>query len=95
MDSRHEPSITMKTPECDRWGKVVDDAKTIEEFMDFLSSKGYIICLSNEYGYFPKMVSNRQIVYDYFEIDSDKLEKERRELLEEVRSKRQLVKSVE
>lgn len=89
MNSRHGMSITMKTPECDKWSKVVEDAKTIEEFMDFLSSKGYIICLSNEHGYFPKMVSNRQIVYDYFEIDSDKLERERRGLLEEVRSKRQ------
>lgn len=74
-------NVPLRTPECDRWGKVRSKAVGLHEFLGFLSSEGIILCMSNEYGYFPMMRSKDQLIYDFFKIDADKLEKERRELL--------------
>lgn len=74
------------TPECDRWSKVHSKAVALHEFLDYLSSEKIILCMSNEYGYFPKLRSNDQLIYDFFNIDADKLEKERRELLRSIQN---------
>lgn len=76
--------VPLRTPECDRWGKVHSKAVGLHEFLDFLSSKEIILCMSNEHGYFPMMTSKDQLIYDFFKIDADKLEKERRELLRSI-----------
>lgn len=71
----------------EKWSKVHDDSVVIQEFLDFLSSEGIIMCKTNEFGYFPMMRSQQQLIYDHFKIDVDKLEQQRRNLLSEVQEK--------
>lgn len=81
--------------ELDKLVAAHGDAFIISEFIDWLGDSGYRICKfqegiihSNELGdytpegWYPQRKSHEQLLADYFEIDLDKVEKERRELLE-------------
>ena len=72
--------------ECDKWAEVVNDARVIHEFSEFLSSKGMIICEVFGEGYIPVRESVQDLIYKHFDIDYKKLEKERRDLLAEVQN---------
>jgi len=71
----------------EKWSKVHDDSVVIQEFLDFLSSEGIIMCMTNEKGIFPMMRSQQQLIYDHFKINADKLEQQRRNLLVKVQEK--------
>lgn len=80
------------TPELDRMRGVRDEAATISEFLDWLGSENLSICSlvknranpSDSY-YAPISTSNEKLLAAFFEIDLDKIEKERRLLLEQIR----------
>ena len=71
--------------ELEKWSNVHEDSIIIHEFLDFLSNEKILLCISNEYGFSPTFRNHEQLIYDHFKIDSDKLEQERRELLEKTR----------
>ncbi len=72
--------------ELDKWGSVHDDFVTITEFLAFLSSKGVSLCsVVDEIEQFQPVVGYQNLLYEYFNIDKNKLEKERRKLLESIK----------
>lgn len=76
------------TPECDKWAKVHEDSVVIQQFFEFLSSKGINLCyMEKTYEQFlPVMQTHDDLIYEYFEIDRSKLEQERRAILEKCRT---------
>ena len=95
----HDQSIIVKEvakSELDNWSAVHGSAVIINEFMDFLSSKGIILCqLDKEYQtYHPILKQRDDLIYECYNINSNKLESERRELLAKIQSKQQKVNEV-
>lgn len=76
-----------KTPELDKMKAIKDQSQVIGAFLDSIGQEG--ICLA-EYSKRDELVpvgkSIEKILADYFEIDLDKCEAERRAILEHIRS---------
>lgn len=74
--------------ELDKWADVCEEAATIKEFLTNQSSKAMLCKVYPEHQfnqYMPILESEiSELIYDYFDIDSQKLELERRQLLKEV-----------
>lgn len=97
MNKQNDQSIIVEEvprSELDKWSEVHDSAVTINEFMDFLSEKGIILCqLDKEYQtYYPVLKQRDDLIYECYNINFNKLESERRELLVKIQSKQQKVK---
>lgn len=83
-------------PESERLHKVSGDVSTLHEFLEWTRSEGLILCRLQDTGrirfdapveeYFPSYESMQDLIYRFFEIDDDKLERERRAMLEELRT---------
>lgn len=72
-----------KYPECDKWGGVADEASVIEDFASWLSDeKGIHFCETGEFGFYPCGTAVSSLIYEYYEIDVNKLESERRAILQ-------------
>lgn len=87
-------SYRLRTPELDKIRSTRKEKGTqfIGEFLEWLSRKNYTICeiqeSRGEMGeYSPLYVSIETLLAQYCEIDLDKAEKERRAILEHIRSK--------
>ena len=89
----------METPMCNKLREVSDDSQKIGEFLEWMNGKGYWI---GKYGRYtdpeteeeegeeeliPIKKSTEELLADYFEIDLNQVEKERRAILEEIRKK--------
>ena len=80
-------------PECEKMAKVSDKSQTIGEFLDWLRGEaGYIIAeygadsdKDRDEGPFPIHKSIEQLLADYFEIDLNKVETEKRKMLDKIR----------
>jgi hypothetical protein len=72
--------------ELERMAQIRQYSQPIGEFLDWLKSR-YTICQSSEYGYWPALKSTEELLAEYFEIDLEQAERERRELLEKVRER--------
>lgn len=81
--------------ELDKMRAVKDDSAVISGFIDWLEEEGYQICKHQETifhsqelgdytpeGWYPQRKTYEQLLADFFEIDLEKIEQERRELLE-------------
>lgn len=77
------------TSELDKWSAVHADSVILEEFLEFLSGKGISLCevYPPHDQFYPVKQSLQDLIYEHFGIDPQKLEKERRELLEVTREK--------
>lgn len=81
----------MTTPELDKQAKIIKSgaAGHVQEFIDWCNEQGYALCLprpdSLHGAYTPIMLSPEQIMADHFGIDRDKIETERRALLDHLR----------
>ena len=83
----------MSYPESERLKDVGEQADTIHEFLDWLSSQGVWLGryvnpdsgLESERLYVYH-ISHQNLVYQYFDIDGKKVEAERRAMLKEYRS---------
>lgn len=71
---------------------VKKDADAISMFIDELADIGLVLCdrdtpddAPDHSGYYPTTRSIENILYAYFDIDANKVEQERREILEEAR----------
>lgn len=74
-----------KTPECDKMKAVKPKSQAIGEFLEWLADeKGYAIC-ENTRGaredWVPIRFNIEEILAEFFEIDLEKVEKERRAIL--------------
>ena len=80
-----------KYTECDKMLKVRDQSQTIGEFLDWVQNeKGYTLCERNEdrsfdQTYFPARFSMESILAEFFGINLNKVEKERRAMLADLR----------
>ena len=73
----------METPECDKLLEVHEESRVIGEFLDWANSRGiYLANFYEERGLVVDRRSHDQILADYYNIDLDKIEEERRYLLE-------------
>jgi uncharacterized NAD(P)/FAD-binding protein YdhS len=74
-------------PECERLVSVADESHKLGEFLDWLEQR-YTLCTHDdpEGRYWPAFFSKEKLLAEYFKIDLDKVERERRALLNHLRS---------
>lgn len=71
------------TPELDKMKALTEKSQAIGEFIDlFLAEKGMILCHETEVGFLPCSVSIEKLLAEFFGIDLNKVEEERRAILE-------------
>ena len=79
----------MTYPEHEKLGKIKDQSQAIGEFLEWLRvEKEYRICIYDpaDYDhYFPVFTSTNDLLAEYFDIDQNKLESEKREMLDFIR----------
>lgn len=75
----------METPEHDKLRAVKDRSQACGEFLDWLRDHGYVLCERAEEELVPAFKRTEQILAEFFEIDLDALEREKREMLAELR----------
>jgi len=81
----------IEMPECERLKAVQEQSQIIGEFLEWLGDeKGYFICTYGDNAEFPQLPflisdSRERLLAEFFGIDLDKVEKEKRALLEELR----------
>lgn len=76
-------------PECSRLVSVSDESQVIGEFLEWLQAR-YQLCTLDHYDYFqPQYPNINQLLADYYGIDLDKVESERRAMLADLRSKKE------
>lgn len=73
-----------ETPELDKMRSVREQAATLSEFMDFLDSENITLCDEGRHRdeYTPIYLSNEKLFAKFFEIDLNKVETERRAILD-------------
>lgn len=73
-------------PECEKMIKVKEESQNIGEFIDWLYTRYMHIAFYDEEGNLhPALISTEKLLAEYFNIDLDKVEKEKRQMLEELR----------
>lgn len=83
MSDNQNPSY----PECDKLSEVEDESHAIGNFLEFLSNKGiHLGEFTQREGYSQKhfepiSTSGENLLMEYFEIDTKKLEAERRAMI--------------
>jgi len=83
-----------KYPECEKLEKVSEESQKIGAFLDWLQNETkYIIAeySDDEEGealLFPIHKAIEQILAEYFKIDLNKVEKERKQILEDIRKQK-------
>lgn len=85
--------MKVETPELDRQAEIIESGKAdlLAEFYDWLIEQGYTLCEpvpNSLHGYYaPASYGGpEQLLADFFGIDRDKIEAERRALLDALRS---------
>jgi len=82
------------TPELDFQHLIIESGQSelLAKFYDWLTEKGYSLCFwsdGDEYddgGYYPLSMSPEKLFAEFFGIDLNKIEAERRAILEELRN---------
>ena len=71
----------------DKWGDVHEDVRTILAFLDWTSENKINLCIMNKEveQFMPIFKNHLDLVYDYFKINPNLLERDRRKLLESIR----------
>lgn len=78
--------VHIETPECDKLRKVTHKSQIIGEFLAWLQDeKGLVICDLEDNEYLPYGSSINQMLADYFEINLDKVEREKQAILDGIR----------
>lgn len=76
------------TPMLDKMEAVRARSQEIGEFLEWLGQQGYVICCSGRYPPAPAGKSTEQLLAEYFGIDLEAAERERRAVLDFVREQR-------
>ena len=71
-------------PECEKLSAVADESNNIGDFLDWLDNKGFLFCKYDKYeeSYYPTYPDTQKLLAEYFNIDLNKVEQERRALLQ-------------
>jgi len=90
----------MKYPEHEKMSQITDRSHTISEFLEWLESRRILLCeaadeRSWDSTYIPIVLNVEQLLAEYFEIDLDKINNEKDEMLKEVRKINASAKSKE
>lgn len=78
-------------PEHDKLSAVKDQSQTIGAFLEWMPSNGYYVGQYiqdpewKDYQFVPSNLTINQLLAEYFEVDLDKLEDEKRQMLESIR----------
>lgn len=77
-------------PEHDKLHAIKDQSQKLGEFIEWLHGQGMEICFCEHYDnsnheYFPIYKTIEQLLANYFEIDLNKLEEEKRSMIEQLR----------
>lgn len=81
-----EPLVPRSYPECEKMRAVHEKSQAIGEFLDWLSERGIVLAsYYEEAGLSPHRVNVEALLAEYFGIDLDKAEQEKRTILEELR----------
>lgn len=74
-------------PEHEKLQKVAELTQTCGEFLDYLEANGYSLCEVGQYDrFYPTFTPKVELIARFFEIDRDKIEAEKREMLERIRA---------
>jgi hypothetical protein len=79
-----------KYPECEKMAAIADKSQIINDFIEwFMNKKDIFVCKFDEgsNGYYVWGYSMEKILAEFFDIDLYKIEKERRQMLDEIRGK--------
>jgi len=83
--------------ECEKLNKHIEEWNAIYPFLEWLGEQGIELCRMDEElrkeGFLQYVAVGKRIqdlLYEYFDIDVNKLEKERRELLDQIRKAQNL-----
>lgn len=82
--------MKVKTPECDKLLKVSEKSQSIGQFLDWLENeKEFAICehYETDGDYIPVSINIERLLAEYFGIDMEKVEKERRKILDSLQKK--------
>lgn len=73
----------MEYPEHEKLSKIRNESQSIGEFLEWLSTKGVILCMIGEEGWYPASIhkSAEKWLSEYFDIDLRKLEAEKLQML--------------
>jgi hypothetical protein len=73
------------TPELDRQSQAIEDGRRLVEFLDWLSEQGYHLAKYHDGQPYDANPGPQKLIAGFYGIDLDKIEAERRALLEHVR----------
>lgn len=78
-----------KYPECEKLAEVSKDSQIIGQFLDEMKYAGKELCTfdDSEEQWMPVRGTIESILAEYFGIDMNKVEEERRAILDDIRSK--------
>jgi hypothetical protein len=73
-----------KTPNLDKWAAIEKEYNAIDDFLEYLEFVGFELAKYShtQHGYVPSLVSRERLLAGYFNLDLDKIEAERKMLLE-------------
>lgn len=77
-------------PECEKMAAVKDKSQLIGEFIEWMrDEQGFEICIRSWYSreYIPMGMTIKILLAKFFDIDLNEVEKERRQMLGEMRSR--------
>lgn len=69
------------TPNLDRMLEVRDKSQAIGEFLEWLQQQGYVVCEKTSGHYFPALKSTEELLAQYFGVDLEEAEREKRAVL--------------
>lgn len=72
-------------PEHDKLATINTESQTCGEFYDWLQEQGYRLCFDDGGGYTPARANVQDLLAEFFEIDQQKIELEKRAMLDECR----------
>jgi hypothetical protein len=86
MTKRPQPPC----PECEKLNAVAEESNKIGEFLDWMQTEGLIIgSYDNDGNFYPLYKPINNLLADYFDIDLNKVEQERRALLDWIREEQE------
>lgn len=73
-------------PECEKLSAVSNERSTLDDFFEWLGSRGMFLCqyVDGSQRPWPVTASNTTLIMQFLEIDKDKLDQERRAMIAEL-----------
>lgn len=89
-ESWGDVGMTTRYPECEKMAAVKDQSQVIGEFLEWAeATQEFELCIYSGYSkeYIPVGITKERLLARFFDINLDKVEKEKRQMLDELRRK--------